>query len=63
MTGAAERGARSATIPPMQRIDPEHDPRIKWLPAAEIRKRYLDYFEERGHTMVPSSSSTRTDRK
>jgi alanyl-tRNA synthetase len=40
----------------MQRIDPEHDPRIKWLPAAEIRKRYLDYFEERGHTMVPSSS-------
>ncbi|HJP88437.1 MAG TPA: alanine--tRNA ligase [Candidatus Limnocylindrales bacterium] len=40
----------------MQRIDPEHDPRIKWLPAAEIRRRYLDYFEERGHTMVPSSS-------
>ena len=46
----------SATIPPMQRIDPEHDSRIKWLPAAEIRRRYLDYFEERGHTMVPSSS-------
>jgi alanyl-tRNA synthetase len=40
----------------MQRIDPEHDPRITWLPAAEIRRRYLEYFEERGHTMVPSSS-------
>jgi len=40
----------------MQRILPDHDPRITWLPAAEIRRRYLDYFEERGHTMVPSSS-------
>jgi alanyl-tRNA synthetase len=40
----------------MQSIVPEHDPRIKWLPAAEIRQRYLEYFEERGHTMVPSSS-------
>jgi alanyl-tRNA synthetase len=40
----------------MQSVVPEHDPRIKWLPAAEVRRRYLDYFEERGHTMVPSSS-------
>ncbi len=40
----------------MQSVVPEHDPRIEWLPASEIRKRYLEYFEERGHTMVPSSS-------
>jgi alanyl-tRNA synthetase len=40
----------------MQSIVPEHDSRIAWLPAAEIRRRYLEYFEERGHTMVPSSS-------
>jgi alanyl-tRNA synthetase len=32
------------------------DPRIKALPAAEIRQRFLDYFAERGHTIVPSAS-------
>ncbi|HET57216.1 MAG TPA: hypothetical protein ENN35_02095, partial [Deltaproteobacteria bacterium] len=26
------------------------------LKGSEIRKRFLDYFEERGHTVVPSSS-------
>ncbi|MBI3750158.1 MAG: alanine--tRNA ligase [Chloroflexi bacterium] len=35
---------------------PERDPRIPWLPAAEIRSRFLEYFAERGHTIVPSSS-------
>jgi alanyl-tRNA synthetase len=33
-----------------------HDPRIKALPSAEIRKRFLEFFEERGHTIVPSAS-------
>ncbi|MEP7158082.1 MAG: alanine--tRNA ligase-related protein, partial [Chloroflexota bacterium] len=29
---------------------------IPWLPAAEIRQRYIDFFAERGHTVVPSAS-------
>jgi alanyl-tRNA synthetase len=33
-----------------------HDPRIPFLPAAEIRQRFLDFFAERGHTVVPSAS-------
>jgi alanyl-tRNA synthetase len=33
-----------------------HDPRIRSLPAAEIRRRFLEYFAERGHTIVPSAS-------
>jgi alanyl-tRNA synthetase len=33
-----------------------HDPRVRSLPAAEIRRRFLDYFAERGHTIVPSAS-------
>ncbi len=32
------------------------DPRIKALPAAEIRRRFVEYFAERGHTVVPSAS-------
>ena len=35
---------------------PEHDPRIVSLPAAEVRRRFVEYFEERGHAVVPSSS-------
>jgi alanyl-tRNA synthetase len=34
----------------------EHDPRITSLPAAEIRRRFVDFFAERGHTVVPSAS-------
>jgi alanyl-tRNA synthetase len=34
----------------------EPDPRIKALPAAEIRRRFVDFFAERGHTVVPSAS-------
>ena len=34
----------------------ERDPRIAWTSATEIRSRFLDYFVERGHTIVPSSS-------
>ncbi|MGH2464987.1 MAG: alanine--tRNA ligase, partial [Candidatus Limnocylindrales bacterium] len=32
------------------------DPRIHSLPAAEIRRRYVEFFAERGHTVVPSAS-------
>ena len=35
---------------------PEHDPRITSLPAAEIRRRFVEFFEERGHTAVASAS-------
>jgi alanyl-tRNA synthetase len=34
----------------------ERDPRIVSLPAAEIRRRFVDYFAERGHEVVPSAS-------
>ncbi|MEA2621724.1 MAG: alanyl-tRNA synthetase [Chloroflexota bacterium] len=29
---------------------------MEWLPASEIRRRYLEFFAERGHTIVPSAS-------
>ena len=32
------------------------DPRITYLPAVEIRQRFIEFFEERGHTVVPSAS-------
>ena len=32
------------------------DPRIVALPAAEIRRRFVEFFAERGHTVVPSAS-------
>jgi alanyl-tRNA synthetase len=32
------------------------DPRIAALSAAEIRRRFVDFFAERGHTVVPSAS-------
>ncbi|HEX2755553.1 MAG TPA: alanine--tRNA ligase, partial [Candidatus Limnocylindrales bacterium] len=34
----------------------EHDPRIEPLPASEIRRRFVEFFAERGHTAVPSAS-------
>ena len=36
--------------------DRVHDPRIEALPAAEIRRRFLEFFAEHGHTIVPSAS-------
>src|ERR1700675_3679215 len=38
--------------PPVQ----SPDPRIVALPAAEIRRRFVEFFAERGHTVVPSAS-------
>ncbi|MEX1172678.1 MAG: alanine--tRNA ligase [Chloroflexota bacterium] len=32
------------------------DPRITALPAAKIRRRFVEFFAERGHTVVPSAS-------
>src|SRR5262245_56817961 len=36
--------------------EPQHDPRIASLTAAEIRRRFVEFFEERGPTHVPSAS-------
>ncbi len=35
---------------------PTKDPRIVALPVAEIRRRFVEFFAERGHTVVPSAS-------
>jgi alanyl-tRNA synthetase len=35
---------------------PEQDPRIAWLSAAEIRSRFVEFFAERAHEVVPSAS-------
>ena len=32
------------------------DPRITSLPAAEIRRRFVEFFAQRGHAVVPSAS-------
>ncbi len=32
------------------------DPTIPFLPAAEVRQRFVDFFAARGHTVVPSAS-------
>ena len=29
---------------------------VNALPAAEVRRRFLDFFAARGHTVVPSAS-------
>jgi alanyl-tRNA synthetase len=34
----------------------QSDPRIVALPAAEIRRRFIEFFAERGHEVVPSAS-------
>ncbi|HET7728115.1 MAG TPA: alanine--tRNA ligase [Candidatus Limnocylindrales bacterium] len=34
----------------------ERDERISFLPADEIRRRFVEFFAERGHTVVPSAS-------
>src|SRR5688572_4154021 len=35
---------------------PERDPRITWMSATDLRSRFVEFFAERGHTIVPSSS-------
>ena len=40
----------------METPAPKRDPRITPLPAAEIRRRFVEFFAERGHTAVPGAS-------
>ena len=40
----------------METPAPRRDPRIVSLPAAEIRRRFVEFFAERGHVAVPSAS-------
>ncbi len=47
-------GAPFGTISRMS--TPTTPPPVTPLPAAEIRRRFLAFFEERGHTIVPSAS-------
>ena len=53
-----DRGPAFATIVAMPSLlpTPEPDPRITPIPAAEIRRRYLEFFAARGHTVVPGAS-------
>ena len=50
--------ARSGSVPlrPMSTPPLTRDPRITSLPSAEIRRRFIEFFAERGHTVVPSAS-------
>jgi len=43
-------------MPNDARPDPAAKPEMKPLPASEIRRRFLDFFAARGHTIVPSAS-------
>src|SRR5262245_17507475 len=47
-------GPRSLPWRPM--ATPVPDSGIPYLPAAEIRRRFVEFFAERGHTIVPSAS-------
>jgi len=40
----------------MPNDSPVPDPRIHFLPAAEIRRRFIEFFAARGHVLVPSAS-------
>src|SRR6185503_2362872 len=52
----AARHESFGTIAPVPHPDLAPDPRIEALPAAEIRRRFVEFFAERGHTVVPSAS-------
>ena len=40
----------------MSPVTPDSDPEIPYRSAAEIRRRFVDFFVRRGHTAVPSAS-------
>ena len=46
----------SLPLRPMSTPAQSPDQRIAALPAAEIRRRFVEFFAERGHTVVPSAS-------
>ena len=39
----------------MSTLPVTRDPRITSLPSGEIRRRFIEFFAERGHTVVPSA--------
>ncbi len=51
-----QRGHGSLPLRPMPPPEQIPDPRIVALPASEIRRRFVEFFEERGHAAVPSAS-------
>jgi len=56
MTKGPTPTVRSVPLRAMSSATRTHDPRIASLTAAEIRRRFVEFFEERGHTHVPSAS-------
>src|SRR6185369_15767796 len=48
--------ARSVPLRPMPPPVQTKDPRIVALPAAEVRRRFVEYFADRGHPPVASAS-------
>jgi alanyl-tRNA synthetase len=52
----ADRTFGSLRLPAMSAPAPGQDPAIPYLTAAEIRQRFVDFFAERGHTVVQSAS-------
>jgi alanyl-tRNA synthetase len=54
--GCRQGGWLGYHCPRMSSVTVTHDPRIAPMPAAEIRRRFLEFFAERGHTVVPSAS-------
>ena len=61
MRAAGPRRPRRRGRRPVRYHRPDADPEVprtspNSLPAAEIRRRFLEFFEERGHTVVPSAS-------
>ena len=53
---AAGAGVPFGTVLTMPTAETERDPRIVSLPASEIRRRFVEFFAERGHAVVPSAS-------
>ena len=49
-------GVPFGTVLTMPTAETERDPRIVSLPASEIRRRFVEFFAERGHAIVPSAS-------
>src|SRR3954463_5964304 len=56
IAASSARRVTFATMTTMATPTIERDERIPWLSAADIRAKYLEFFVERGHTIVPSAS-------
>ena len=51
--GRAGTAVPFGTVLTMPTAETERDPRIVSLPASEIRRRFVEFFAERGHAVVP----------